>query len=152
MSTGLSRRESASRRRALLVVALTAGLLATLVLCLSDRAPGLIRDALFRWELADEVRTATLGFDPYLAGHFAIWVCLAAATSLALAQYPVLILPATAGLAALSIAIEDAQRRFTAIREFELQDIVANGLGIMAGAAVAVVFIGGQRVVAELRA
>ena len=102
--------------------------------------------------MADEVRAVTLGVDPYLAGHFEIWVCLAAVMGLALAQYPRLIAPAMVGLGVLSIAIEDAQRRFTAIREFELQDIVANSLGTVAGAAVAIALISGQRVVAGLRA
>lgn len=135
-----------------MALALTGGLLATLALCLSDRAPGLIRSALFRMDLADPVRFATLGFDPYLAGHFAIWVCLAVVTGLALDQRPLLMGPAMAGLAALSITIEVAQARYTTVRHFELQDIRANVAGIMVGAAIAIVLIGGQRVVAELRA
>ncbi len=123
------------------MVALALGLLVTLGLSLSDRAPGLIRGAVVKFDLGDDIRLMTLGVDPYVAGHFAIWSCLAIATTFALGRAVQLIPPALVGLFAISIAIEEAQRRLTSIRGFELRDIVANGVGIAAGAGAAAIAV-----------
>jgi len=110
------------------------GLVTAILLSLSDRAPGLLYTAALRLDLADEIRAASFGLDPFLVGHFALWAALAGVTLLALAQWPSAALGALVGLFGLSVAVEEAQRRFTSSRGFELQDVFANGAGLAVGA------------------
>ena len=131
--------------------ALVAGMFATIVLCLSDRAPGLIRGAVFRFDLADEVRTVTFGVNPYMAGHFAIWASLAFVTAFALARRPAFMFPAAVALCGAGVIIEEAQRRFTSARGFEYADIAANTVGVTVGSLVALTVIGGHRLVTARR-
>lgn len=137
--------------RTLAVVGLAAGSLAALALCLSDRAPGLVRRTVLRFELGDEAQAMSLGFDPYLVGHFAIWFSLAFLAGLALARRPLFVAPAAVVLVGAGIAIEEAQRRFTAVRGFQLTDIAANTLGVAAGSVLALAVIGGHRLVVQQR-
>lgn len=128
--------ERTTAMRVGLGLASVTGLVAALLLSLSDRAPGLLYTAALRLDVADEIRFASLGVDPFLIGHFALWAAVAIVTSLALGQWPKMMPAALVALFALGIVVEEAQRRYTSTRGFELQDVVANGAGLVAGAMV----------------
>lgn len=103
------------------------------LLSLSDRAPHAVVRLAQRLDLADEIEQASLGLDPFLFGHAALWGALAALVVLALGSaHRRTVWFALVGLVGASVAVEEAQRRVTASRGFEAQDIIANGLGVLA--------------------
>lgn len=111
---------------------LVAGVVVAGVLSLSDRAPHAVVRLAFRLDVADEIERASFGVDPFLFGHAALWGTLAVLLLVTLRglrrRY---LLVALVGLVAASVAVEEAQRRLTASRGFEAQDIAANAVGVL---------------------
>ncbi len=83
----------------------------------------------------ERLRWLTLGVDPELAGHVLAWGAFAAAAVLALGRELRLLAPVMWALFSLGVAVEQAQPRLTTMRGFELEDVVANGVGVAVGAA-----------------
>jgi len=138
-------REQASRLGAAFL--LVVGAVAVIGLSLSDRAPHLVVDLAFRLDVADEVERASFGLDPFLFGHAALWGGLAVLVIVGLGSAPISrVAFAVTGLIAAGVLVEEAQRRLTASRGFELQDIAANAIGVLTAWLIAELFLGKRRV------
>ena len=116
----------------------------TAALMLSDRAPGLLRtmfgDAVTRlWTrvdasgvgLADGRRPET---DSVV--HVVVWGAIAALVAMTVWSWRWLVF-AGAAVFASSVLVEVSQGRFSSTRSVESSDVVANGLGVLGGSAVA---------------
>ena len=131
-------------------LAFVVGALASVPLLLSDRAPRLIRDSLVELELADDARRLALGFDPYLAGHAAMWGALAFAAVMALhRRVPAWAVAVVVWMA--SVGSEVLQGAATRVRTFESIDIAANALGVVSGTIAAWLLVQVVRLVRVVR-
>ncbi|MGI8808459.1 MAG: hypothetical protein ACR2KK_11565 [Acidimicrobiales bacterium] len=122
---------------------------ANAVILLSDRAPGLFRRLSARIDAGvsqvagatgvdvpgRRVRVPRSDFDV----HVLIWGVAALLIGLAMWSWASLAL-ASATLFASSVALELAQRRYSRSRTAQLDDILANGLGVVLGACVVAAF------------
>jgi hypothetical protein len=133
------------------LLALTACAFAA-ALMISDRAPALLVDIFGDavrqlWDRVDTSQRARFATDAALPEkdfvvHVAVWASITGLVALAIWTWVGLV-AAVFGVFALSVVIELAQGRFSSTRSVESMDIVANGVGVVAGAATAaVVFVG----------
>jgi hypothetical protein len=133
------------------VVALVACAFAA-ALMISDRAPGVLVDVFGDtvrqlWDRVDasqRARFATEGSLPEedFVVHAVVWASITGLVALAIWTWVGLV-GAMIGVFGLSVAIELAQGRFSSTRSVESVDVVANGVGVAAGAAAAgMVFVG----------
>lgn len=128
----------------------------TATLSWSDRAPMLVRDAAFRLDIDDDIHRASLGVDPELVAHAVVWGGLALLVGVAIggvtARWQRLWLALGCGaLVTVSALVEEGQRRFTAVRTFQMKDIVANGIGVLAVYVVLAVVVERRSLVGERR-
>ena len=133
---------SAGRLRWLIVAALPFAAMATVVLSLSDRVPGLLDDVAVRLGVPGRLRDGIAGIEPLTALHLLGWCALAFAVVLALGRswwIPF----AAALLFGASIFIEVMQQTSTTIRAFEESDIVANAVGVAGGTLLALLVLAG---------
>ena len=155
--SGLARYRPPIGVRALLaVLALSACAFAT-ALMISDRAPGVLVDvfgdaARELWDRVDASQRARFVTDGALPEedfvvHAVVWASITGLVALAIWTWIGLI-GAIVGVFGLSVVIELGQGRFSSTRSVEFVDVVANGVGVAAGAATAAVVIAGSSLVA----
>ena len=82
--------------------------------------------------------------------HVAVWASITCLVALAMWTWAGLV-AAVVGVFGLSVVIELGQGRFSSTRAVESVDVVANGVGVAAGAATAAVVIAGWSLVGRLR-
>jgi hypothetical protein len=127
-------------------------------LMLSDRAPGVLVDVFGDtvrqlWERVDASQRARLATDRALPEedfvvHAVVWASIAGLVALAIWTWVGLV-GAIVGVFGLSVVIELAQGRLSSTRSVESVDVVANGVGVAAGAATAAVVMVGWSLVAS---
>ncbi len=136
-----------------------ASALGTVVLLLSDRAPGLVRRlfgdaARSLWARIDADRRAAIEAtgataEPDVVVHVLIWLVVSSLVGLTIWTWRGL--AATAIVTALaSLALEFGQRRWASTRAFEMSDLVANLVGVGLGTATAAAVIAAWAGVAVL--
>lgn len=138
------------------VLALGACAFAT-ALMISDRAPGVLVDvfgdtARQLWDRVDASQRARLATDGALPEedfvvHAVVWAAITGLVALAIWTWTGLVV-AIVGVFGFSVVVELAQGSFSSTRSVESVDIVANGVGVVAGAAAATVVLLGWSVVA----
>lgn len=121
-------------------------------LMISDRAPGVLVDvfgdtARQLWDRVDASQRARFATERDLPEedfvvHAVVWASVTGLVALAIWTW-VGLLGAIVGVFGLSVVVELAQERFSSTRSVESVDVVANAVGVAAGAATAaVVFVG----------
>jgi hypothetical protein len=138
-------------RGSIAVLALVACAFAA-ALMISDRAPGVLVDVFGDtvrqlWDRVDASQQARFATDGSLPEedfvvHAVVWASITGLVALAIWTWVGLV-GAIVGVFGLSVTVELAQGRFSSTRSVETVDVVANGVGVAAGAATAgVVFVG----------
>ncbi len=124
-----------ARWRPLAALFATGALVASTVLFLSDRAPGLLRRLSARID-AGSSRTAQIASEARPRSdfeiHLLVWAAVTVFVGLAMWSSRSLLASAIAVLV-LSVAVETAQELLTDTRKFEIADLVANVFGVSAG-------------------
>ena len=128
------------------------------VLMISDRAPGVLVDVFGDtvrqlWDRVDASQRARFATDAALPEkdfviHVAVWASITGLVALAIWTWAGLV-AAVFGVFGLSVVIELGQGRFSSTRSVESIDIVANAVGVAAGATAAAVVIVGWTLVAS---
>lgn len=126
-------------------------------LMISDRAPGVLVDvfgdtARQLWARVDASQRARFAADGALPEedfvvHAVVWASITGLVALSIWTWVGLVV-AVVGVFGFSVVIELAQGRFSSTRSVESVDIVANGVGVAAGAALAAVVLVGWSLVA----
>jgi VanZ family protein len=131
---------SAGVLRWLIMAALPFAVLSTIVLSLSDRVPRLIESVAVRAGVPVRLRDGVAGIDPFTGLHFVGWGALAFAVVVAVGRMrwaPVV----AAVLISASIVIEVVQQTSTAVRGYQLSDVVANSVGVVGGTSLALMVL-----------
>ena len=144
-------------RGSIALLALVASAFAA-ALMLSDRAPGVLVDVFGDtvrqlWERVDASQRARLATDRALPEedfvvHAVVWASITGLVALAIWTWVGLV-GAIVGVFGLSVVIELAQDRLSSTRSVESVDVVANGVGVAAGAATAAVVMVGWSLAAS---
>ena len=144
--------------RGLIAVLALAACAFAAALMISDRAPGLLVDvfgdtARQLWDRVDAGQRARLASDGSLPEedfvvHAVVWASITGLVALAIWTWVGLV-GAIVGVFGLSVVVELAQGRFSSTRSVESVDVVANGVGVAAGAATAAVLFVGWSLVAS---
>jgi hypothetical protein len=127
-------------------------------LMISDRAPALLVDVFGDtvrqlWDRVDadqraRFATETAFPEKDFVVHVAVWASITGLVALAFWTWSGLV-TAVFGVFGLSVVIELAQGRFSSTRSVESVDVVANGVGVAAGAAAAAAVLVGWCLVAS---
>jgi hypothetical protein len=137
-----------------------AAVAANAVLLLSDRAPGLLRRISSRIDAGVSRAAGAAGVD--VSGrdvrvprsdfdvHVLIWAVAALLVGLAAWSWLSLAI-ASATVFTASVALELAQRTYSNSRRVQFDDVVANGVGVVAGACLVAAFALAWKVVSAIR-